>query len=450
MSLGFEQAGFDVVCAIERDPAHAGAHRFNFPDCELVQDDIARVDADRLIAAVAAGLARTRSGRLAPRVDVVIGGPPCQGFSVGGLRDPRDPRNRLVERFAWAVETLQPTAFVLENVPMMASRILPGHRRPIPQWLTGRLSAAGYRIDVVEQLNASRFGVPQDRRRLLILGRRRDAPPLKLPGPSHAPPPRHPGRSPRPGELGHARTDSALTAGATVFDAIGDLAELDLLEVIGDQAAIASGQVSRSAYAHSLSGTRVDSGDLSAVRHRPPGVLTGCMRTEHTADVLDRFSMVRPGTQEPVSRLHRLHPDGLAPTLRAGSGPDRGSYSAPRPIHFAADRVITVREAARLHGFPDWFWFTVAKWHGFRQIGNAVPPPLARAVADEVRTALGLPGIVSPADPRLPEHRLLQVRNGAGRVRTSRPIAAATPQRLASAPLPTPGDRGTASGTRAV
>ena len=91
MSLGFEQAGFDVVCAIERDPAHAGAHRFNFPDCELVQDDIARVDADRLIAAVAAGLARTRLGRLAPRVDVVIGGPPCQGFSVGGLRDPRDP-----------------------------------------------------------------------------------------------------------------------------------------------------------------------------------------------------------------------------------------------------------------------------------------------------------------------------------------------------------------------
>ncbi|MBA3865973.1 MAG: DNA cytosine methyltransferase [Solirubrobacterales bacterium] len=85
------------------------------------------------------------------------------------------------------------------------------------------------------------------------------------------------------------------------------------------------------------------------------------------------------------------------PYVAAGSGYDRGSYTAPRPIHPSLPRVITVREAARLHSFPDWFRFHPTKWHGFRQVGNALPPYLGQAVAAQVMRSLGARP-VRPAD----------------------------------------------------
>ncbi|MGL4488780.1 MAG: DNA cytosine methyltransferase, partial [Rhizobiaceae bacterium] len=86
----------------------------------------------------------------------------------------------------------------------------------------------------------------------------------------------------------------------------------------------------------------------------------------------------------------KLPPEGVSNTLRAGTDGARGAFTSPRPIHYEFDRCITVREMARLHGFPDWFRLNVTKWHGARQIGNAVPPPLARAVAGQVISALGV------------------------------------------------------------
>ena len=93
---------------------------------------------------------------------------------------------------------------------------------------------------------------------------------------------------------------------------------------------------------------------------------------------------------EPISRFFKLAPAGVSNTLRAGTDGARGAFTSPRPIHYRYPRCITVREMARLHGFPDWFRFNVTKWHGARQIGNAVPPPLARAVAMQVMAALGV------------------------------------------------------------
>jgi DNA (cytosine-5)-methyltransferase 1 len=92
---------------------------------------------------------------------------------------------------------------------------------------------------------------------------------------------------------------------------------------------------------------------------------------------------------EPISRFFKLPPEGLANTLRAGSDSARGAFTSPRPIHYRYPRCITVREMARLHGFPDWFRFHQTKWHGARQIGNSVPPPLARAIAGQVLRAAG-------------------------------------------------------------
>ena len=101
-----------------------------------------------------------------------------------------------------------------------------------------------------------------------------------------------------------------------------------------------------------------------------------------------RFDATPPGEVEPISRFFKLPADGLSNTLRAGTDSSSGAFTSPRPIHYAFPRCITVREMARLHGFPDWFRFHQTKWHGARQIGNAVPPPLARAVAIQVVRAL--------------------------------------------------------------
>lgn len=411
MALGFEQAGFDVVCAVEFDPAHAAAHRFNFPRCEVLQMDARTLSVAEVRRAVVRGLAKL--GRENRRVDVVFGGPPCQGFSVGGVGDPKDPRNELVREFARLVSGLRPRAFVLENVPAMRSRILAGTGKSVPDWLEEELSS-DYELAASAVLNASAFGVPQDRRRLVLTGSRRSEHVPELPEGTHI----ARAKVPKAGEF--PALDEKL--GPSVWDAIGDLPEIEDFEglLLSDSVAIPkklrkdTGSVSR--YAAALTGGTADDEDLSWPRVCSPYRLTSSLRTVHSPEVRARFSRVETGEVDQVSRFYRLHPHGISPTLRAGSTPDRGSYSAPRPIHPYANRVISVREAARLHGFPDWFRFTAAKWHGFRQVGNSVCPPFARAIAACVRETLELPAVRPPADRQsLGSPTLLKIASGAGR-----------------------------------
>ena len=102
--------------------------------------------------------------------------------------------------------------------------------------------------------------------------------------------------------------------------------------------------------------------------------VSGCMGTRHSLEVEERYKALAYGQQDKISKAIKLNPEGYCPTLRAGTGSDKGSYQAVRPIHPARPRVITPREAARLQGFPDWFVFHSTKWHSFRQIGNSVSP----------------------------------------------------------------------------
>lgn len=435
MSLGFEQAGFDVVAALEFDPAHAAVHAFNFPRCEVVQEDAADVTSERLQAAVAAGLRRHGRSDGGARVDVVFGGPPCQGFSVGGLLNPNDPRNRLVEQFVRLVLALKPKAFVLENVPAMASRVLPGELSPVPEWLSARMQRAGFEVGAPMVLNANRFGVPQDRRRVLIVGTARSVSSPSMPAALVAAQAKQPVGSPRVGEVGHFGTDAGLPAGPTVGDALAGLPDLDgFTALLRSDAAVMDARQRRrlrddaSAYARALVDGRADDNDLSWPRRRKPSVLTSSLRTVHDPSVVERFAATTPGEREPISRFVRLHADGISPTLRAGSTPDRGSFSAPRPIHPTLPRVISVREAARIHGFPDWFRFSAAKWHGFRQVGNSVCPPVARAVAEAVRDALGLPAVRATQRLELGAPSLLRVASGAGRAAAKAGFVHAAPR----------------------
>lgn len=421
MTLGFEQAGFDVVCAVESDPAHAAAHRFNFPHCEVLEADARALTSAELQEAVASGF--RRHGRdPASKVDVVFGGPPCQGFSVGGLLDPEDPRNRLIEEYTRLVEGILPYAWVLENVPAMATRSLPGSgSQLVGDWLGERMGRAGYEVTASAVLNAKHFGVPQDRRRLILVGTRSGVT-VNLPAVQTAGRPRSPSRAARSGDLGHPNTPPELPACPTVMDAIGDLPNLDGFPELRftDIVTLGEGQPSEmlgsaSRYARTLAGTIEDPDDFGWPRRRSPSRLSASMRTVHHPDIVRRFAATPAGEREEISRFMRLHPEGIAPTLRAGTAPDRGSYSAPRPIHHRYDRVISVREAARLHGFPDWFRPTAAKWHGFRQVGNAVTPLMARAVARELRDAYAWDAERPEPRLRLGDPGLLRVASARGR-----------------------------------
>jgi DNA (cytosine-5)-methyltransferase 1 len=278
----------------------------------------------------------------------------------------------------------------MENVPGMMSG---GHKTGILDRLVAEFVEAGY--DVLEPprvLLAPQYGVPQDRRRLVLLGALRGLPLPKYPEPIVVPRLKHPGARPIAPTL-----LQDLPEGPSVWEAIGDLPDADLFEdlVESDEVALSPEQVAEmtvraSSYSRRLRGDELDEDDFSHRRNWDASVLTSSMRTAHTDLSVRRFTETAPGTVEPVSRFYRLTAAGLCNTIRAGTGSERGAFTSPRPIHPTLPRVLTVREAARLHTFPDWFRLHSTKWHGFRQVGNAVPPLLGRAVGASIIKALAL------------------------------------------------------------
>jgi DNA (cytosine-5)-methyltransferase 1 len=130
----------------------------------------------------------------------------------------------------------------------------------------------------------------------------------------------------------------------------------------------------------------------SHARQVPDGsrvvTFTGHEKVCHTAKVQKRFAAVPQGATDPIGKHVRLSWQGLAPTLRAGTGSDKGSFQSVRPLHPDEPRVITVREAARLQGFPDWYRLHPTTWHSFRMIGNSVPPPVAAGVLQVLHHAV--------------------------------------------------------------
>jgi DNA (cytosine-5)-methyltransferase 1 len=358
MSLGFEQAGFDIVAAVEIDPIHCATHEYNFPQTTTICSSVVDLT----------GAEIRRRSRLGEReIDVVFGGAPCQGFSLIGKRILDDPRNQLVFHYVRLVRELQPKYCVFENVKGLTL----GQNAQFLQELIASLEEAGYDVLIpYKVLNAADYGVPQDRRRLFLIGTRKGMPMPMYPQANHSK--------------------------ITVWDAIGDLPNADNFSVLNSVDHVSVAWQTSSKYARKLRGLDRDTEDYSYPRKFDPCLLTCSLRTEHTKASKQRFEATLPGKTEPISRFRKLHPDGLCNTLRAGTDSARGAHTSPRPIHPYLPRVITVREAARLHSYPDWFRFHSTKWHGFRQIGNSVPPLLARAVASELLKAQG----ISPTKPK--------------------------------------------------
>jgi DNA (cytosine-5)-methyltransferase 1 len=365
LSLGFEQAGFDVKAAVDVDPIHCAIHEYNYPRTITICANVVDLTGDEI---------RQRSNIIGTDIDVICGGAPCQGFSMIGKRALDDPRNELVAHFVRLVLELQPKYCVFENVKGLTV----GKHTVILKEMIEALYNGGYGVVLPYRiLNAADYGVPQNRHRLFLIAAR-----------SEMPVPAYP--------------DSVMEC-ATVREALSDLPDADNFEELNSLDYVRVAWRTESSYARILRNLDLDPSDFSYERAFDKNILTSSLRTGHTEISKERFAATMPGRTEPISRFYRLPPDGLCNTLRAGTDSARGAFTSPRPIHPTLSRVITVREAARLHSYPDWFRFHMTKWHGFRQIGNSVPPLLGRAVAARIIKALG-------AVPRKPQ-QILQLEN---------------------------------------
>lgn len=326
-------AGFDAITgvahvfAVEFDRAAAMTYEQNF-NCSVFAGDIHLV-------------------RRFPKADVVIGGPPCQGFSPLGTRDEGDSRNELWREFLRAVRSAKPEIFVMENVPELLSS-----RQYADFEALAELS--GYRVRA-RVLNAADYGAPQRRKRVIVIGRRGSAP--IFPNQSH--------RSPeKPGKLPVWRTvRSALRGVPLVPDrepplGAGPFYTRDL-------------HFSRSPHQISVLRYRAvpEGGNRFDLQRKRPDITPRCWRDKPTGstDIFGRLWWDRPSV-----------------TIRTEFfKPEKGRY-----LHPVEHRPITHLEAARLQGFDDRFLWCGSKIEIAKQIGNAVPVALAAAIARSVERML--------------------------------------------------------------
>ncbi|MGH3716680.1 MAG: DNA cytosine methyltransferase, partial [Micromonosporaceae bacterium] len=309
LSTGLLDSGYQVPLGVDNDAPSLITYDYNhaYRGSRSLLADVSELRGSDLL--LAAGV---------DRLDVLAGGPPCQPFSIAGKRRGLDdPRGKLIAEFLRLVRETTPEVVLFENVPAVAT----AHEGKVLYELETELQDMGYKI-ASGVLLAAAYGVPQNRRRLIVLAvrgvRRVPFPPT----PTHG-----------------AEDGLAVTRYRTSRDAIGDLLDVNAPEA-----------------------------DLIP-NHEP---------TNHTPKMLDAFMRLAPGRREPGSYHDRLHPDRPSYTLRAGSG----NFSPLRPVHYEYHRVVTVRESARIQGFSDDFIWpdSLSRLQQYRQVGNAVPPPLAEAL----------------------------------------------------------------------
>lgn len=359
---GVELAGFEVAVAVEMDSHACMTYRANFPRTPLFQGDIHDF--------LASGSNHLTQYKL-DNVDLVFGGPPCQGFSQIGPRDLLDGRNELYLQFARVLKTLRPRMFLMENVPNLLL-MEKGHFRDA---ILAHLRSIGYRNSTFVKLSAADYGVPQARERVFFFGTRDDLD-LKL-------------------EL-QDFAESVLkkirvTKPVVVRDAIGDLPP----DVVHSGETAPYPKLPREVSPF-LKKMRLDvsSGYYTKATKRKRAIGSDdpvLLHNHHTKEMQQRrahlISFLKPGAKADSLPKHiwngarpekwrRLHPDLPSYTILAQMHRDLSEW-----VHPWLERWITVREAARLQSFHDGFVFMSSEWQQLKQVGNAVPPLLAFAAA---------------------------------------------------------------------
>jgi DNA (cytosine-5)-methyltransferase 1 len=351
-SLGAELTGFHSVAAIDVDPILQSAYRRNFPESRTVQASVADIDASAW---------RYLLGKTRP--DGLVGGPPCQGFSPMGKHRKDDPRNTLLGHFYRHVRILRPKFFVMENVPGLLSdgkfEVLHAGLENVPSL---------YRILKPIIVNASDYGAATSRRRVLIVGydpNEVDALELKM---FQLPSPENP-----------------ITVRDAISDLPGPIPEEKAKGEFGWTKYPMRAARRLTDYAQRLrTMPPVGLGWSEAVELHENGFVSGLLETQHSGKVARRYRVTKGGKSDPITKAYRLEWNGQCPTIRAGTGADKGAFQSVRPLHPGKGRVITVREGARLQGFPDWFVFHPTKWHSFRMIGNSVSPFVSKGIFKKI------------------------------------------------------------------
>ncbi|MBB2828176.1 UNVERIFIED_ORG: DNA (cytosine-5)-methyltransferase 1 [Rhizobium esperanzae] len=365
---GVELAGFDVKMAVELDRFACETYRANFPKTPLFEGDIHQfLSGDNL---------ETHLKLCGDQVDLVFGGPPCQGFSQIGPRNLFDDRNQLYTQFARVVDQLKPRMFLLENVPNILL-MKKGHFRDA---IVNHFRGLGYGNTTFVKVSAADFGVPQTRERVFFFGTRDD---LESNG--------------EIAEFAKKLLEAQkVEKHTTVWEAIGDL----------PGAVVPSGGVlpyPPTARANPfLRMMRLDYSEghytKTVKRKRAIGRDEQVLHNHHTKEMLEKrarlITFLKPGEKADSlpkeiwngarpEKWRRLHPDLPSYTILAQMHRDLSEW-----VHPSLARWITVREAARLQSFHDGFVFKSSEWQMLKQIGNAVPPLLALALATMAQAIL--------------------------------------------------------------
>lgn len=358
LMLGLEMAGFQTLLANEIHADPCSTLRYNFPQVPVVEGSIRDYNGKSLVRA--AGL----DPDAIPQIELLAGGPPCQGFSTAGLKDPSDPRNTLIGEFIRMIRELNPVHFIIENVPGLKSL----HKGRLFENVLNELSGLDYDFTHYV-LFAADYGVPQMRKRLIIAGSRIGKAPAK-PVPTHA---RIVGN-----DLFTTRSVSFVSCG----DAISDLPEIQ------------SGETATEYKLAPMNEYQIEMrlGSTQLYNHEA---------SKHKPETMEYYGLIPLGgtwLDIPVHLRNRKQGvqrwplDGLA----------RAITTEPTDfIHPTMNRIPTIRELARIQSFPDRYVFLGQRTTGNRmrrlgycaqsqQVGNAVPPLLARAVGQEVmRCSMG-------------------------------------------------------------
>ncbi len=375
-SLGFMMSGgYNIVGAVELDQWAADTFSFNHPDAKVIVGDIRDIKDEEIIEA------------FGNEIDVLLGGPPCQGFSIANINagDPKDPRNSLFREFVRFAKVLSPSIVVMENVPnLIKAKTASG------EWvidvIKGELAALGYNVES-RILNAAHYGVPQVRKRLVIVATKLKQLKKLFPEASHFV------------ESEGGLNIEGLPLCPTLWDAISDLPDIEACEGAEEMDYT---KPPTNDYQQRMRGGSHKVYNHTAMKHSKRMVqrFASMKWGDSTVDVSDEFKPhKRNGNGELSEKAYgqnnrRMYPHRQCHTIAA-------SFYA-NFVHPFKDRNFTAREGARIQSFPDYYLFkgrptvpshSLLRREGrldevhlcqYNQIGNAVPPLMAKAIADNI------------------------------------------------------------------
>ncbi|MDD5389832.1 MAG: DNA cytosine methyltransferase [Gallionellaceae bacterium] len=374
LSCGLMQAGFSPILANELVPQYGDTYQHNHQNTNLVVGDIRGVceqDLKRILG-VSEG-----------EIDLVAGGPPCQGFSINApIRNLDDQRNHLFKDFLRVVSSLLPKAVLIENVPGIVSL----GKGTVVEQIYQELSTLGYKVEH-RILFAGHYGVPQMRFRTIIIGVRNYKGSIQFPEPEY--------NAKAVANFAKAQElclkvsplfHQNIKEPNTVWAALSDLPEIDNGQTESPSKYKTKAQSEYQKYLRKGCKVltqhycaKVAHVNLERLKYIPQG---GSWR-DIPHEMLPK-GLQRARRSDHTKRYGRLHPDALCSTVLTKCDPHWGSF-----FHPTQNRVISVREAARIQSFPDTYQFKGSITQQYEQIGNAVPPLLGKVVGDVIRNMIG-------------------------------------------------------------